>query len=502
MTVPRSVLTTVGPAPATTANSLLSAQLAAPPGYWTGLSSRHTADLLTAYVMLDALLTCGAVVAASMAQVRLRPRLTVAIVHPHVAVSTVIVIVAVWVLTCVELNLYRSRPTIGLLDECLLLARAVGITVVVSSAVAFFLAPSLSAPNRAFYLIVGALNFTAVAALHATTRLARRALRHRGHTVRRVAIVGQDAPARELARRLQEHTPSSMLFRGFITVPVAGEPGTDAMPVLGNVESIAAVINEHRLDALYLALPAARRELTARLSYELQRYHVDVYLVPDLGNVFTLQEDVTTLGGLPVITVRAPALSDSARIIKRVGDVLLTLVAFVVLLPLIVAVAVAVRLDSPGPILFRQTRVGEGGRLFQMYKFRSMAHQAAILGVGAATLPKQRNDPRVTRVGAIIRRCSLDELPQMINVLKGEMSLIGPRPELPGIVARYEPWQYARQAVPPGVTGWWQVNGRGDLPLHLNTQLDLYYIRHYSVLLDLRILLRTIKAVFTTRGSF
>jgi lipopolysaccharide/colanic/teichoic acid biosynthesis glycosyltransferase len=170
---------------------------------------------------------------------------------------------------------------------------------------------------------------------------------------------------------------------------------------------------------------------------------------------------------------------------------------------------VAVKLDSPGPGLFSSERVGENGSIFRMYKFRTMHVGAADLVEEVATRDEQgrpifkvRNDPRVTRVGRVLRRTSLDELPQLYNVLKGEMSLVGPRPEQPFITVLYDHWQWQRLSVPPGVTGWWQVSGRSDLPMHQNTQYDVYYVKNYSLLLDLKILFRTLGVVIRGKGAY
>jgi len=172
-------------------------------------------------------------------------------------------------------------------------------------------------------------------------------------------------------------------------------------------------------------------------------------------------------------------------------------------------VALAVKLDSPGPALFVQERIGENGQPFRMVKFRSMVVGAEQMSSSVITrnregvvVHKKPDDPRVTRVGRFIRRSSLDELPQIINVLRGEMSLVGPRPELPWLVEHYESWQQRRFAVPPGMTGWWQINGRSDRLMHMHTEDDLYYIQNYSPWLDLQILWRTIGVVLHGRGAF
>jgi exopolysaccharide biosynthesis polyprenyl glycosylphosphotransferase len=192
---------------------------------------------------------------------------------------------------------------------------------------------------------------------------------------------------------------------------------------------------------------------------------------------------------------------------KRAADVLLASTLLLLTLPLMLVVAAAIRLDSPGPILFRQRRVGRNGTLFTILKFRSMTHEdrrdlRLVADADGTLRHKVRNDPRVTRVGRWLRRTSLDELPQLLNVVAGQMSLIGPRPELPEIVTTYEPWQHRRHLVRPGLTGWWQVSGRSDRPMHENTELDLYYVNNLSLWLDLLIVLKTFRAVVRGSGAF
>jgi exopolysaccharide biosynthesis polyprenyl glycosylphosphotransferase len=203
-------------------------------------------------------------------------------------------------------------------------------------------------------------------------------------------------------------------------------------------------------------------------------------------------------------------LTSRQRMIKRAFDFVVSAVLLFMILPVMVMVAIAIKIDDPnGPVFFRQERVGEGGKLFKMFKFRSMVANAEALAAQVSetdengnVIHKVRNDPRVTRVGRIIRKTSFDELPQFINVLLGEMSLVGPRPELPRIVDTYETWQHERFNVPQGITGWWQVTGRSDKPCHLNTDQDIYYIRNYSILLDLKILFMTLPALLQGKGAF
>lgn len=188
------------------------------------------------------------------------------------------------------------------------------------------------------------------------------------------------------------------------------------------------------------------------------------------------------------------------RISKRVLDISISLPAFLVFAPLMLVLIVLIRMDSPGPAIFKQQRVGKRGKLFRMYKFRSMTQDA---GVQLTGVHKSEYDQRVTRVGRFIRKTSLDELPQLVNVLLGQMSLVGPRPELPEIVLqRYEPWQYRRLSVDQGITGWWQVTGRGKKLLWKHTADDLYYVDRASLLFDVKLLVMTVTAVLKRDGAF
>jgi exopolysaccharide biosynthesis polyprenyl glycosylphosphotransferase len=215
------------------------------------------------------------------------------------------------------------------------------------------------------------------------------------------------------------------------------------------------------------------------------------------------------VGGIPLIGLRESALTLGQRAFKRAFDVAASATLLLLLSPVMLAIALLIKLESPGPVFFMQERIGEYGRRFRMIKFRSMYADAeqrwrevARRDETGRLIHKLAEDPRVTRIGRHLRHTSLDELPQLLNVLRGEMSLVGPRPEMPEVAAEYEPWQWQRFRVPPGITGWWQVNGRSARPMHLHTQDDLYYIQNYSFWLDLRILFKTVAVVFQGDGAF
>lgn len=203
------------------------------------------------------------------------------------------------------------------------------------------------------------------------------------------------------------------------------------------------------------------------------------------------------------------ALTQPQRFVKRLFDLIISTCLLIILSPLLLLIALVIKFDSAGPVLFCQQRIGENGTLFRMIKFRSMCSDAeerwqevAQRDAYGRLIHKTDTDPRITRLGRLLRRTSVDELPQLINVLRGEMSLVGPRPEMPYMLPEYQPWQMERFCVPPGLTGWWQVNGRSDRLMHLHTEDDLYYIKHYSFWLDLKILWLTIGVVTHSHGAY
>jgi exopolysaccharide biosynthesis polyprenyl glycosylphosphotransferase len=267
---------------------------------------------------------------------------------------------------------------------------------------------------------------------------------------------------------------------------------------LGSATDLPRLIDRHQIDDIVIALPGEAYQTLHTIIADLQKTPVHISVVQDFVSLALHRAKAELLGELPVISLRASALGGYQRLVKRIFDIAVTVPLLILTAPVMLVVGVLVKLQSPGPAIFSQQRAGENGRLFTMYKFRTM-----IDGAEETSIPdKGRGDSRVTLVGRVLRRFSLDELPQLWNVLKGDMSLVGPRPEVARKMDNYQAWQRKRLAVPPGMTGWWQVTGRGEKPLHLHTEDDLYYITHYSILLDVQILLRTVVTVLSGRGAF
>ncbi len=335
-------------------------------------------------------------------------------------------------------------------------------------------------------------------------------LRARGIGVSRVIIVGAGEVGRTVMRTIVAQPELGYRAIGFVDDnPQKGWTDIGPFKALGPLENLPQAIDQERADEVIITLPWMYHRKIMSIVRECERKNVRARIVPDLFQMSLSHVDVEDMGGVPLIGVREVSISKGALLIKRAMDVMGAVVGLTLGAPLLALIALAVRLDSPGPVIFRQTRVGVGGRTFEMYKFRSMyegaeAEQEALAELNEADGPlfKIRDDPRLTRVGRFLRRTSLDELPQLINVLRGEMSLVGPRPPLPSEVERYKEWHKKRLEAPPGMTGLWQVSGRSRLSFDEMVLLDIYYIENWSPWLDFKILVRTIPKVLFAEGAY
>ena len=276
---------------------------------------------------------------------------------------------------------------------------------------------------------------------------------------------------------------------------------------LGMVDDLPKIVTRHHVDEVIVALKwfdQQASDLVTQIMHLLESYPVNIRIAPDYSELAYFRAIPEDFGGVTLVGLRETILSPAERIFKRIFDIVFSVVALVVMLPVFALIAIGIRLESPGPIIFRQLRIGQHGRRFIIYKFRSMHVNAdrIINRNEVSRFVKHQNDPRVTRVGAFLRRTSLDELPQFVNVLKGDMSVVGPRPEVTWLADQYEWWQRKRYEVPQGITGWWQVNGRADKPMRFNIEDDLFYVRNYSIWLDFQIILRTVVIWITGKGAY
>ena len=289
----------------------------------------------------------------------------------------------------------------------------------------------------------------------------------------------------------------------------APDNSDDQSPFLGTAEFLPEIVRQNAIEIVVMSLDQTSLSSIRPLVIQLIQIPVRVFLTQDYSALPFLELEIDRIGNIVLVGILEPVINGWSMFLKRLFDLFFSALSLILLWPLFVLIAIAIKLDSPGPVIFPAQRVGNGGKVFTMYKFRTMSNSASdskdILPTISQNYPKihkVKDDPRITPVGRFLRRWSLDELPQLLNALKGEMSLVGPRPEQPSITEEYEPWQWQRIQVPPGITGWWQISGRCELPMHLNTHLDIYYVANYSMLLDIKILFLTVFEVIKGRGAY
>lgn len=455
----------------------------------------------------DLILTCVSLFLASQARFILPygVRLTEKMATLPVAVYAAAMVI--WGIDFILFSVYDRRRLLRIVDEAQLVTAAVAMSNLVLAGLLYLTYRDV--PRLLFvYFVV--LDVFFLLMLRITLRIGFRIAGARRMQEVRVLIVGAGKVGRQVAQEIQTQSWTGLTLIGYLDDDLTKQGNVlDGVPVLGTLAAANRLVQSQRIDEVILALPLRAHGPLEDLVFALQTLPVRVRVVPDFFDLAIFRATIDDFGGIPLIGLRDPAIDGYNRAIKRAFDLLIAVFGLLIIWPLLLLVAIAIKLDSPGPVLFRQQRVGENARLFTMIKFRSMVvdaekRQAEVLKTvdDGVIMHKTANDPRITRVGHFIRRTSLDELPQLFNVLKGDMSLVGPRPELPFLVERYERWQRQRFAVPPGMTGWWQVNGRSDKLMHLHTEDDLYYIRNYSPLLDLQILWRTIAVVLRGRGAY
>jgi exopolysaccharide biosynthesis polyprenyl glycosylphosphotransferase len=420
------------------------------------------------------------------------------------AFSTVVVVLVAFRFS----HVYPYQPGRAWLTETWRIATAstAGMMFIIVASLAF--RPMLY--SRLVFLYTAVLVTIFLGASRLLILWGREYLRHYDIGVERVLLVGAGNVGRMVMRTVAARPDYGLKLVGFLDdhpAKVATDIGR--FKALGPVDSARQAIAAHRIDRVIICLPWRTHGIIQRLLRECDEMGVAAYAVPDLFQLTKNQMKVEELNGIPLLSTRDLSIRGFNAVFKRGFDIVVgALMALVALIPALL-IAAAIRLDTPGPVLYSQVRVGKNGRPFRCYKFRSMVsnaeqlrEQVALLNESSGPLFKIRNDPRQTRVGRIIRRYSIDELPQLINILRGEMSLIGPRPNLPSEVDQYQDWMTKRLSVCPGLTGLWQVSGRSDLTFDEMVLLDIYYVENWSMGMDLNILLRSVPAVLQARGAY
>ena len=340
------------------------------------------------------------------------------------------------------------------------------------------------------------------------------AQRTHGRCTQRVLAVGDRRHIAELVSHVRRATHTGLTVVG-ACVPGAGEPAVRVaggdVPVVGTLTTVTEAVRRLGADAVAVtASPAVSAQTLRRLAWDLEGSGIDLLVSPVLTDVAGPRISIQPVAGLPLLHVNEPEFTGGRKLFKSVVDRTCAVGALLLLAPLLVLIGVLIRLDSPGPALFRQRRVGQDGRVFTCYKFRSMrrtaeADRALLLDLNERSeglLFKIRDDPRITRVGRWLRKYSIDEFPQLWNIVKGDMSVVGPRPPLPSEAEDYEYDVRRRLLVKPGLTGLWQISGRSDLPWDEAVRLDLYYVENWSPALDVLIVWKTAFAVLRCSGAY
>ncbi len=426
-----------------------------------------------------------------------------------VSPDSYLAVALIWAVVFRAMPVYTSKRAAGLGVELRTVAEAVFVAWAALTACALLF--DYASFPRELLLYFGALDLAILLLLHLGLRLILRWLRGLNYNLKHVLIVGAGPVGQKVAAALQERPYAGFAVFGYLDPdPMLQGCAVAGVPVLGGLAAARSIAQTMQVDdEVIITLPPGSYQEMVEVMRAIEDIPVYVRVVPDLYGVASIRPVIEDLWGIPMIGIRQPVVTGPAEVAKRAVDLAGSLLALVACAPLMGVIAVAIKVDSPGPVFYAQERVGENGRTFTMYKFRTMfAGSEALVDqvVDFERLDepvfKVRDDPRVSRVGRWLRRTSLDELPQFVNVLRGEMSLVGPRPEETRLVQRYNSWHRKRLMMKPGITGPMQVGGRGDLPLHARVQLELDYINNYSLWRDLTILLKTIPAVIRGKGSY
>jgi exopolysaccharide biosynthesis polyprenyl glycosylphosphotransferase len=424
---------------------------------------------------------------------------------------------SIWGVALLTSGRYRSHRTVPLLDEALAIIRVCAAAAVVFTLVLYGLRLDEvllgeDKISRLWVLFFALLSCLLLLSEKLALRITSRWVRLHGYNYRTVLIVGTNQSAAAIARSIDEHRYWGFRILGFVsTGPVAEDDGLDRPldhPILGGLADMARVVEQNLVDDVIFAV--ARRDLDRMedLFLSLQEQGIRTRFALNLFPHTKAQVDLEELDAVPLLTFSTTPNRPLQLMLKRALDVSVSALMLLLALPVVTVIALLIKLSSGGSVLFRQTRCGLRGRSFTLYKFRTMVEDAEerrreLLHLNEMNGPvfKLRSDPRVTAFGRFLRKFSLDELPQLWNVLRGDMSLVGPRPPIPEEVAQYQRWQRRRLAMKPGLTCLWQISGRNDLDFDRWMELDLEYIDSWSPTLDFKILLKTIPVVLSGRGA-
>lgn len=400
-----------------------------------------------------------------------------------------LVVIPIWLLIFESGGMYAARRNVTLTEELFRILRHATLGMLVILSIAFFY--RAFSYSRVVFIVVWVLAIIMLFIGRAVVRGIERNLYRRGRELRNAAVIGSNAMAEQLCTVLQNHPLLGYRIVGYFQDEQSAPNGMP-VPCLGTVAEAPELLISNDIELALISLDYSRHHELSRLVRDCEGINVEFMLVPDILELMTSRMAVKEIDGIPLIKIKGMPMTPWGRIIKRAFDLVISLLLLLVLLPVLAILAVIVKLDSPGPVFYMQERLGEDGRKFRIFKFRSMRVDAEMNG---PVWSSGKSETRHTRSGKWLRMTSLDELPQLINVARGEMSLVGPRPERPYFVEQFKevvPKYLDRHRVKAGMTGWAQVNGlRGDSSLEERIKYDIYYIENWSLGFDIRILIRT-----------
>jgi exopolysaccharide biosynthesis polyprenyl glycosylphosphotransferase len=408
-------------------------------------------------------------------------------------------------------GLYRLRTASPWAKQFWIVASASTSAFAVFTALDYLLRSTdlgIDAQSRAVVIFTWAavIVFVSLARLFVVSMLV--FLYRRGFFLTKLLVVGSGKLGKLMMQQIAASPNLGYRVIGFIEDRDTPLEDFGRFKALGNLGDLDHVIREDKVAQVIVALPSHDHQAVLQTANICERAGADYKLVPDMYELSLSRINVDTIEGIPLIGLRRDAVNHFQLRIKRLLDIAIASGVLLIGAPIWLLAALAIKLDSPGPVLFSQQRIGLRGEPFGFLKFRSMRINASQMDTelraqsDERTLLKERTDPRVTRVGRLLRRMSLDEIPQLINILKGEMSLVGPRPLRPYEIIDFEEWEKGRFEMTPGLTGLWQVRGRSDIKFDERILMDLYYIENWNLRLDLQILLQTIPAVLMGRGAY
>lgn len=406
-------------------------------------------------------------------------------------------IVLIWVATCAFFGLYAHREKISSLNQLSNILKTSFWGLVFTMAFSFFVKEH--SIGRFIVLFFPLVVFAYLYISRSVLRCVKSHFVAKGLGLRKVLIIGAGSTGKSVMENILDHPEIGFDLVGFIDDDET-KVGTTIhdLPVLSTTDQIAEMIERHGIEEIFLAIPSLAQDKMLNIVVSCETTRVDFRIVTNLFEVITSKVKIDEIDEVPLIKLKNGHLPPFQAFAKRVMDLAVAVPLFIVTLPLFAIICAWIKIHSPGEIIFKQDRVGKDGNIFLMYKFRTMHTDVARY----QEAPDGSDDSRVLKSCRWLRKSSFDELPQLINVIKGDMSMVGPRPEMPFIVERYEQWQRRRLDLKPGLTGLWQIVGRKNLPLYLNLEYDFYYIRNQSFLFDLSILIKTVPAVLYGKGAF